>query len=108
MKQAAGSSKALARIFGGQGKMTKKSLAAAVEDARSSQFKIVRWWWRGQPAIDRVSAVMQVAPSQVGSTVQQLAGLQGGGTSVSIEVFPYGIPKLDQVLVQIQANLNGK
>ncbi len=106
MKESSGSSKALARLFGAKGKVSKKSLAAAVQDARSAQFKIVRWWWRGQPAIDHVAAVIQVAPAQTGSVVQELAGLQGGGTSIALEVFPYGIPKLDQVLVQVKADLS--
>jgi shikimate 5-dehydrogenase len=80
-------------------------LAAAVADAQSAQFKIVRWWWRGQPAIDWVSAVLEVQPKDLGETISTVAQLQGAGTNVTADVFPYGLPQLDRVHVHVKVGL---
>ena len=106
MAAAHGSSKLVTRLFGAGGPVTRERLAAAVQEAGSSQFKVLRWWWRGQPAIDFISALIQVESSQLGPTVTGLAAAQSEGREISIRVLPIGVPVPDGAQLEFTAEIN--
>ena len=106
MAEAHGSSKLVTKLFGTGGPVTKERLAAAVKEAGGSQLKILRWWWRGQPAIDHISAVIQVATSELSTTVANLAGSQREGITIAILVHPIGVPVPDGAQLQYTAEFN--
>lgn len=101
-----GSEKLLRQMFGAEGAVTKDSLAEAVGVAREGGYKIVRWWWKGQPAIDQIQAVFEVPLDQIGGTVKELASLHGDERTIGLEVFPYGIPVIDGVRLAVDAKMN--
>ena len=103
-----GSEKLLANLFGAEGSVTEEGLAQAVGAVRESGYKIVRWWWFGQPGIDQIQAEFEMPVDQLGATVDQLASLHGEERSIGLEVFPYGIPVIDGVRVAVDARINLK
>jgi hypothetical protein len=105
MAEAHGSSKLVTKLFGA-GPVTKERLAAAVKEANSAQLQILNWWWRGQPAIDFISALIQVERSQIGPTVAGLAGSQSEGIDINIVVHPIGVPVPDGAHLQFTAAIN--
>ena len=64
----------------------------------------VKWWWKyGQPAIDRISAVLDITDvRQAPSVLGGLTNLHSAQRQVSFDVFPYGIPVIDGVRVQLR------
>ncbi len=97
----------LGRLFGAEGKVTKAGLAKAVANV-NQEYKIVKWWWFGQPAIDMVAVDFDLSPTQLGGAVREIANLQGSGVNVGMEVFPYGIPKLNGSRLSVKAQINLK
>jgi hypothetical protein len=91
------------QLFGGS-QVSKEALTKAVAAAQASGFSIVRWWWKGQPAIDQIYAILHVQPDTAGRTVEGLLGTHSSEVQVGLEVFPYGIIRPD--LVQISVTLN--
>ena len=100
-----GSEKLLAQLFGES--LSEKQISRAVEEARATGLRIVRWWWFGQPAIDQIIATLQVDRPSLGPTVERLAGMHSGAMQVNLDVFPYGIPAPDffHVNVAVKRNL---
>src|SRR5262249_3197023 len=93
-EQARGSSKL--------GELSHEDLHLAIDTARTS-YKIERWWKYGQPAIDQIVAVLNItAPQQAGSVLGGLANLHSSDRQVNFDVFPYGIPVIDGVRVQLR------
>ena len=99
-----GSDKILSQLFGDAAPADREGLARAVTAARESGLRVVRWWWRGQPAIDLIRAQLDVRPEEAGGVAQGLVGLHGPGAGLAVEVFPYGIPKLDGVRFDVTLN----
>ena len=82
-----------------------ESLEKALSAAKVS-YTIERWWWYGQPAIDRIQGVINVTKfADVGKVVQELAAKQGK-LQIGMEVFPYGLVNPDGV--RINFNLDQK
>ena len=82
---------------------TAESLEKALAAAQLS-YKIERWWKYGQPAVDRVTGVINVTNvADAGKVLQQLIGLQGK-LQVGLEVFPYGIVNPDGVHINVNIN----
>jgi hypothetical protein len=100
-----GSEKLLAQLFGES--LSEKQIRSAVDEARASGLRIVRWWWYGQPAIDQIVATLQVDRPSLGPTVERLAGMHSGAMQVNLDVFPFGIPAPDffHVNVAVKRNL---
>ena len=74
--------------------MSPDELQNAIGLARES-FTIERWWKYGQPAVDNVSAVINVGEvSNVGAVAQGIIGLHNSQLQVGIVIFPYGIPSV--------------
>jgi len=83
------------------GEMSPETLHLAIDIAKGS-YKIERWWKYGQPAIDRVSAVVNITdPKTAGSIIGRLINLQGAERQITLDVFPYGIPVIDGVRLQL-------
>ena len=94
-----GSSKVWARVFESDAPTNEeltRSLAAAGED-----YRVLRWWKYGQPAIDRLKATLDVRFERAGPLVQDILGANGKGVQVSLEAFPYGIPDLEGVMLNV-------
>ena len=83
------------------GAMSHDDLHKAIGAARES-YKIERWWKYGQPAIDRVAAVLDVSNvATVGSIIENIIKLQGIERQIGVVVFPYGIPVVDGVRLEL-------
>src|ERR1051325_2824132 len=101
-----GSEKLLARLCGAEGTVTDEALGKAVNEAQQAGIKIVRWWWKGQPAIDHITQVLELSPGSVGSTIENLIRLGGNQRAINLEVFPWGVPAIDRVHVTINTEIN--
>lgn len=101
-----GSDQLLAKLCGAEGPVTDESLAAAVEQAQQEGFRVVRWWWFGQPAIDHITQVIDVDVDRLGPTMNNLVKLHGRDRTINLEVFPYGIPVLDRIHIQVETRIN--
>jgi hypothetical protein len=90
-----GSSKLLQQLFGAGGPKSHaevaKILGINIERAR-----IVRWWWFGQPAIDRFFGTFEVGPDHIG----ELAGLLIRNGLV-VDGFPLGKPAIDRAILNV-------
>jgi hypothetical protein len=90
--------------------MSPEKLLSAVRVARES-YIVERWWKYGQPAIDLITATINVRDmAAAGQVMGHLAGLQGKGMQVTFEVFPYGIINPDGVRInaQIENQVGGR
>ena len=84
------------------GELSHEELHLAIDAARAS-YKIERWWKYGQPAIDRISAVLDITDvRQAPAVLGGLTNLHSAQRQVSFDVFPYGIPVIDGVRVQLR------
>ena len=83
------------------GAMTADDLHKALGAARDV-YKIERWWKYGQPAFDRVSAVLNVTnPGNAGAVIGSLIKLQDAQHQIGLGVFPYGLPAVDGVRIEV-------
>ena len=83
------------------GTLSPEDLHMAIDAARST-YTIERWWKYGQPAFDRIAAVLNVTdPAQAASVIGGLIKLQGSAVQVGLEVFPYGITAPDGVRIAV-------
>lgn len=103
-----GSTKLWERVFE-TGPPSREEMTKAVGAARQD-FKVVRWWWYGQPAIDLVKITVDVQPATVGQVFQDIIGVHGQETQITLDAFPYGVPKLDGVRLNVvfERNINPK
>ena len=84
------------------GELSHEDLHLAIDTARTT-YKIERWWKYGQPAIDRISAELNITdPRQAASVLGGLTSLHNSARQVTFDVFPYGIPVIDGVRVKLQ------
>lgn len=94
-----GSSKVWARVFESDAPTNEeltRSLAAAGQD-----YRVLRWWKYGQPAIDRIKATLDVRFENAGPLVQEILSANGKELQVSLDAFPYGIPDLEGVMLNV-------
>lgn len=85
-------------------------LGAATESLRETlaaarlNYTIERWWKYGQPAVDRVSGVINVTNLADASRIlQEFIALQGR-LQVGLEIFPYGIIDPDGVRINFNVD----
>ena len=94
-----GSAKVLNEVLGEKPVIDRAELRKLVATALDKHgAHLVNWWWRGQPAIDAAVCRLTVDPKAVGDLVRDLYGTRLQPTVV---VFPYGIPAIEQFLVQV-------
>lgn len=98
MGEARGSTKVLSRLFDSD--PSDDQLREALQVARE-EYRVLRWWKYGQPAVDVVKAKLDVQPDRVGEVLADLVQQQGGGLQVTLDVFPYGLPALDGLVVDV-------
>ena len=104
-KEARGSEKLWDRIFE-QDQPTHAKLGDAVAAARVN-YKILRWWNYGKPAIDRVKTTLDVPTAESGSLIQDiLHSAAGNKANITLEAFPYGLPQIDRVQVNVTFEKN--
>lgn len=84
------------------GALTPDALHKSLGLARGS-YTIKRWWKYGQPKIDLVRATLDISdPNKAGEVIAGLIKQHGNGMQITIEGFPYGIPKLDGVGLKVR------
>ena len=98
-------SEKLSELFGGE-KVSREDLAKALAGLDGRAIK--RWWWYGQPAIDRIVATIQVEKPAAGRIIDNLVNSHSGAVQVGLEVFPLGIPVCDLVSIELQLGKNLK
>ena len=104
-KEARGSEKLWDRIFE-HDQPTPAKLGEAVAAARES-YRVLRWWKYGQPAIDRIRTTLDVATADSGKLIQDiLHSAAGNRANIVLEAFPYGLPQLDRVQVNVTFERN--
>ena len=97
---ARGSAKLWDRVFETDAP-TDEKLGEAVARGQET-YQVLRWWKYGQPRIDRVLATLDVATIDSGMLIQEILGSAAGNrANISLEAFPYGLPKLDRTQVKV-------
>jgi len=85
-----------------------EALNKSIKAARQS-YTIERWWKYGQPAIDRIRAVLNVSDIKAaGSVVDSLVGLHDARHQIGLDVFPYGVPVIDGVRINVTIDQAGR
>ena len=79
---------------------TDEELSRAIAAAGES-FRVLRWWKYGQPAVDRVTATIDVGLDDAGGTIAGILGVHGRGVQVTVHAFPHGIPTPDGVRIDL-------
>jgi len=82
--------------------ITRESLSALIQAAEKLNFTIPWWEKYGQPAFDRVVAVLEGPAESTGAVVQQIMAVKG--IAPQIRVFPRGIPAVTAVRIEIEAS----
>ncbi len=104
-KEARGSEKLWDRIFE-HDDPTQAKLGEAVAAARES-YRVLRWWKFGQPAIDRIKTTLDVPTAESGQLIQDILRSAGGNrANITLEAFPYGLPQLERVQVDVTFERN--
>lgn len=83
------------------GEMSPEVLHKAIAEAKTN-YRIERWWKYGQPAIDRITATVDVTNiASAGGIIGSIIGLQNQQRQIGVVVFPYGIPFPDGVRLEL-------
>ncbi|MDP9120722.1 MAG: hypothetical protein M3O15_05035 [Acidobacteriota bacterium] len=98
MDQERGSEK-LKRLHGQKRQLDVAALSHLGEIVDREKIEIIDWWWFGQPAIDRILGTLRVSPGSAGAVIDHL--VKDEALRWSFEVFPYGIPSIDEVIIKI-------
>ena len=99
-QEARGSVKLWDRVFDAE-PPTKGELSEAVAGAQQT-YQVLRWWKYGQPAIDRIKTTLDVPTTASGILIQDILNSAGGNrANIILDAFPYGLPKLDRVQVNV-------
>ena len=85
-------------MLGSRMALSSKDLNQLLVISRKKGVKLVDWTIYGQPVPDSIFGAYQVNPKIAGAIVTDLLKLRG----VGFEVFPYGIPVPDNVLVRFR------
>lgn len=93
-EQERGSVKMIERLFGGKPPNEPEALIHALKLA-PADVRVLRWWWKGQPAPDVIFGTVQVDLVKAGSLLSAL--LQHG---LIVDSFPIGKPAVfDSALI---------
>lgn len=79
---------------------TQKELAQFTTISKKRGARLVDWCIYGQPAPDGVCGRYQVTPGIAGNVISDLIRLKG--FRLKIDVFPLGIPVVDNVLIEFK------
>ena len=104
-KEVRGSAKLWDRIFE-HDQPTHAKLGEAVAAAREN-YRVLRWWKYGQPAIDRIKTTLDVATADSGALIQDILNSAAGNrANIILDAFPYGVPQIDRVQVNVTFERN--
>jgi hypothetical protein len=93
-----GSQKLAERLAHKGAAVTAEDLKSAIGASENLDFKLLRWWLRGQPPFPiELAGTLEVKQEAVGQIVQTIINTRE--LAQGIEIFPYGIPKPDIALV---------
>jgi|SRR5208283_501552 len=82
--------------------LTRETLVSLIQVAEKNNMNIPWWEKYGQPAFDRVTAVFEGPAGNAGSVVQQVLAVKG--LTAQVRLFPYGIPALTTVRIEIEGS----
>jgi hypothetical protein len=74
-----------------------EELQRVIKISQQEGVELIDWFPLGQPAPDAIVGKLIVTPDAVGGVIQQLLDLDR--VRLKLDVFPYGIPTLDGVLI---------
>ena len=85
--------------------MSIEELQAAIGTAREN-YRVSRWIKKGIPPVyDRIEALIEVIDREnIGDVVQGIVNLPTVGR-IALEAFPFGIPQIDGVLLNVNIDL---
>ncbi|MGH9406054.1 MAG: hypothetical protein ACRD3D_09510 [Terriglobia bacterium] len=87
--------------------LAKKGIAVSGEDLRAAlsipgdaEFKLLRWYWKGQPPNPyEFYGSIEIQVENAGRVVQSI--LNSRANLSTVVIFPYGIPVVDRVIVNL-------
>jgi hypothetical protein len=82
--------------------ITRESLVALIAVAESLNLGIPWWEKYGQPAFDKVVAVFEGPAESAGAVVERILKVEG--ITPQIRIFPYGIPAVTNVRIEVEAS----
>jgi hypothetical protein len=99
-QEARGSTKLWDNVFDAE-PPTQAALGEHVAAAKQT-YQVLRWWKYGQPAIDRIKTTLDIATVDSGPVIQDILNSAiGNKANITLDAFPYGLPKLDRVQVNV-------
>jgi len=90
-----GSTKMLQQLFGANAPKSHAEVTKAL-GLSAERVKIVRWWWYGQPAVDRFFGTLELNPDHIGDVAGSL--IKNG---LVIDGFPLGKPAIDRAILNV-------
>ena len=85
--------------------LSEEHLAHVVEIAKDEGIELLWHWWRGQPNPEILGGLLQIDPALASGVIARLIGNEL--LRFRLDVFPYGIPNVDRVLVGFEAGGGG-
>ncbi len=95
---ARGSTELLTRLF--DAAPSDADLQEALKVARE-EYRVLRWWKLGQPAVDAIKVKLDIPQEKAGGVLTDLVQMHSEKLQVTVNAFPYGLPALDGVLVDV-------
>jgi len=89
-----------------KGKAPDGQKLASMLSAAQGEYKIERWWWYGQPRIDRIKFDVQTPVDQFADFAGSLLKQHGEKVAVTFEVFPIGVVAIDAVRLKVVLEQN--
>jgi hypothetical protein len=86
--------------------MSVEDLHKSIGSARAN-YKVNRWIIKGLPPVYDIQASLDVRQiEKVGEVIQGLISLQTVDRQISVDVFPYGLPAVDGVMIGVNINVS--
>lgn len=97
---ARGSEKLIEELLGRPQVIEKSALGRMLTTvAQAQDVRIIDWWWIGMPGITGVLGRLEVDPRAAGGVLQ---GLFGGDLRPEVTIFPRGLPKVDNLILEFR------
>jgi len=96
-----GSAKLLDELAGKRTAFNMTDLKEWVDGLEKHGVHIPNWWIFGTPAVDAILGRGEAAPKDIGKFVQGILGDLPRQIRPNVDVFPYGIPNVQNLVVQV-------
>lgn len=94
-----GSEKLLEALKANRGRtLASDELERVLDLTEEDGIRLLQWWIRGQPNPDALTGAMRVDRDLAGRIIDRLLALEK--SRLRLDVFPYGIPIPDEVLIR--------